>query len=111
MRAHRLQFIICNIVTTAMVLRFEFVFRVMLWSGKLLFLRTNGMIPNVVFLQVNITIPPPEEKSNVIKIMGMALNVERAEKGLMDRAKELQAEQENRVWRKYKKLLVCNLLG
>uniref|UniRef100_A0A8C4Q0Q1 Vigilin n=1 Tax=Eptatretus burgeri TaxID=7764 RepID=A0A8C4Q0Q1_EPTBU len=51
---------------------------------------------------VNITIPPPEEKSNVIKIMGMVLNVERAEKGLMDRAKELQADQENRVLRSFK---------
>uniref|UniRef100_UPI00358DE364 vigilin isoform X2 n=1 Tax=Myxine glutinosa TaxID=7769 RepID=UPI00358DE364 len=51
---------------------------------------------------VNIAIPPPEEKSNVIKVMGVASNVERAEKGLMDRAKELQAEQENRVLRSFK---------
>lgn len=43
--------------------------------------------------------PQPEQQSDVIKITGLVPNVERAKTGLLDRVKELQAEQEDRVLR------------
>lgn len=49
------------------------------------------------FLQVNIWVPQPEKQLDVIKVTGLAANVERAKQGLMERVKELQAEQEDRV--------------
>lgn len=49
------------------------------------------------FLQVNIWVPQPEKQLDVIKVTGLAANVERAKQGLMERVKELQAEQEERV--------------
>lgn len=48
-------------------------------------------------LQVNIWVPQPEKQLDVIKVTGLAANVERAKQGLMERVKELQAEQEDRV--------------
>lgn len=41
--------------------------------------------------------PQPEKQLDVIKVTGLAANVERAKQGLMERVKELQAEQEDRV--------------
>lgn len=49
------------------------------------------------FWQVNIWVPQPEKQLDVIKVTGLAANVERAKQGLMERVKELQAEQEDRV--------------
>lgn len=50
-----------------------------------------------VVLQVNIWVPQPEKQLDVIKVTGLVANVERAKLGLMERVKELQAEQEDRV--------------
>lgn len=41
--------------------------------------------------------PQPEKQLDVIKVTGLAANVERAKLGLLERVKELQAEQEDRV--------------
>lgn len=48
-------------------------------------------------VQVNIWVPQPERQLDVIKVTGLAANVERAKLGLLERVKELQAEQEDRV--------------
>lgn len=50
-----------------------------------------------VVLQVNIWVPQPEKQLDVIKVTGLVANVERAKLGLLERVKELQAEQEDRV--------------
>lgn len=50
-----------------------------------------------LFLKVNIWVPQPEKQLDVIKVTGLAANVERAKQGLLERVKELQAEQEDRV--------------
>lgn len=47
--------------------------------------------------QVNIWVPQPEKQLDVIKVTGLAANAERAKQGLLERVKELQAEQEDRV--------------
>ena len=47
--------------------------------------------------QVNIWVPQPEQQWDVIKVTGQDANVERARLGLLERVKELQAEQEDRV--------------
>ncbi|MEQ2171697.1 hypothetical protein GOODEAATRI_013400, partial [Goodea atripinnis] len=47
--------------------------------------------------QVNIWVPQPEKQLDVIKVTGLAANVERAKLGVLERVKELQAEQEDRV--------------
>ena len=47
--------------------------------------------------QVNIWVPQPEKQLDVIKVTGLVANVERAKQGLMERVKDLQAEQEDRV--------------
>lgn len=47
--------------------------------------------------QVNIWVPQPEKQLDVIKVTGLVANVERAKLGLLERVKELQAEQEDRV--------------
>lgn len=47
--------------------------------------------------QVNIWVPQPEKQLDVIKVTGLVANVERAKQGLLERVKELQAEQEDRV--------------
>lgn len=41
--------------------------------------------------------PQPEKQLDVIKVTGLVANVERAKQGLLERVKELQAEQEDRV--------------
>lgn len=43
--------------------------------------------------------PAPELQSDIIAITGLAANLDRAKMGLLDRVKELQAEQEDRVSR------------
>ncbi|KAJ6652377.1 hypothetical protein lerEdw1_011607 [Lerista edwardsae] len=52
--------------------------------------------------EVNISVPQPEQQSDIIKITGLVLNVERARAGLLERVKELQAEQEDRALRGFK---------
>lgn len=41
--------------------------------------------------------PAPELQSDVIAITGLAANLDRAKAGLLERVRELQAEQEDRV--------------
>lgn len=45
--------------------------------------------------------PQPEKQLDVIKVTGLVANVERAKLGLLERVKELQAEQEDRVHNYY----------
>ncbi|XP_034020632.1 vigilin isoform X2 [Thalassophryne amazonica] len=52
--------------------------------------------------EVNIWVPQPEKQLDVIKVTGQLANVERAKQGLLERVKELQAEQEDRVLRSFK---------
>ncbi|XP_056325157.1 vigilin [Danio aesculapii] len=52
--------------------------------------------------EVNIWVPQPEQQSDIIKVTGQVASVERAKLGLLDRVKELQAEQEDRALRSYK---------
>lgn len=47
--------------------------------------------------QVNIQVPAPELQSDIISITGLATLLDRAKEGLLERVKELQAEQEDRV--------------
>lgn len=51
-------------------------------------------------VQVNIWVPQPEKQLDGIKVTGLTANVERAKQGLLDRVKELQAEQADRVNKK-----------
>lgn len=51
----------------------------------------------LVLLQVNIQVPAPEQQSDKIAITGLANHLDRAKEGLLERVKELQAEQEDRV--------------
>uniref|UniRef100_A0A3P9J0E9 Vigilin n=1 Tax=Oryzias latipes TaxID=8090 RepID=A0A3P9J0E9_ORYLA len=53
-------------------------------------------------VQVNIWVPQPEKQLDVIKVTGLAANVERAKQGLLERVKDLQAEQEDRALRSFK---------
>lgn len=46
---------------------------------------------------MNIHVPAPELQSDVIAITGLAANLDRAKAGLLERVRELQAEQEDRV--------------
>lgn len=48
-------------------------------------------------MQVNIWVPQAEQQSDVIKVMGQEVSVEKAKQALMCRVMELQAEQEERV--------------
>ncbi|XP_072246236.1 high density lipoprotein binding protein a isoform X3 [Leuresthes tenuis] len=52
--------------------------------------------------EVNIQVPAPEQQSNKIAITGLASHLDRAKEGLLDRVKELQAEQEDRALRNFK---------
>ncbi|XP_035265367.1 vigilin isoform X1 [Anguilla anguilla] len=52
--------------------------------------------------EVNIWVPQQEQQSDVIKITGQVANVERARVGLLERVRELQAEQEDRALRSFK---------
>ena len=46
---------------------------------------------------MNIHVPAPELQSDIIAITGLAAHLDRAKAGLLERVKELQAEQEDRV--------------
>lgn len=46
---------------------------------------------------VNISIPPAEDQSNVVKITGPAANVHRAQAAMEERVKQLEGEREDRV--------------
>ncbi|XP_068164689.1 vigilin [Antennarius striatus] len=52
--------------------------------------------------EVNIWVPQPEKQLDVIRVTGLAPNVERAKQGLLGRVRELQAEQEERALRSFK---------
>ncbi|XP_009477569.2 vigilin isoform X3 [Pelecanus crispus] len=52
--------------------------------------------------EVNIQVPAPELQSDTITITGLATNLDRAKAGLLERVKELQAEQEDRALRSFK---------
>ncbi|XP_009461078.1 PREDICTED: vigilin isoform X2 [Nipponia nippon] len=52
--------------------------------------------------EVNIQVPAPELQSDIITITGLATNLDRAKAGLLERLKELQAEQEDRALRSFK---------
>lgn len=54
-------------------------------------------VSSTVFLQVNIQVPAPDQQSDKIAITGLANHLDRAKEGLLERVKELQAEQEDRV--------------
>uniref|UniRef100_A0A1A7X8I9 Vigilin n=1 Tax=Iconisemion striatum TaxID=60296 RepID=A0A1A7X8I9_9TELE len=52
--------------------------------------------------EVNIQVPAPELQSDKIAITGLATHLDRAKEGLLERVKELQAEQEDRALRSFK---------
>ncbi|KAF3691294.1 Vigilin High density lipoprotein-binding protein [Channa argus] len=52
--------------------------------------------------EVNIQVPAPDQQSDKISITGLASHLERAKEGLLERVKELQAEQEDRALRSFK---------
>uniref|UniRef100_A0AAQ5YLD0 Vigilin n=1 Tax=Amphiprion ocellaris TaxID=80972 RepID=A0AAQ5YLD0_AMPOC len=52
--------------------------------------------------EVNIQVPAPEQQSDKISITGLANHLDRAKEGLLERVKELQAEQEDRALRSFK---------
>lgn len=52
--------------------------------------------------EVNIQVPAPELQSDIISITGLATLLDRAKEGLLERVKELQAEQEDRALRSFK---------
>ncbi|XP_033821571.1 high density lipoprotein binding protein a isoform X1 [Periophthalmus magnuspinnatus] len=52
--------------------------------------------------EVNIQVPAPEQQSDKIAITGLSSHLDRAKDGLLERVKELQAEQEDRALRSFK---------
>ncbi|XP_048844381.1 high density lipoprotein binding protein a [Brienomyrus brachyistius] len=52
--------------------------------------------------EVNIQVPAPDLQSDIIAITGLANHLDRAKEGLLERVKELQAEQEERALRSFK---------
>ncbi|XP_060775743.1 high density lipoprotein binding protein a isoform X1 [Neoarius graeffei] len=52
--------------------------------------------------EVNIQVPAPERQSDIISITGLATHLDRAKEGLLERVRELQAEQEDRALRSFK---------
>ncbi|KAK7888780.1 hypothetical protein WMY93_024340 [Mugilogobius chulae] len=52
--------------------------------------------------EVNIQVPAPEQQSDKIAITGLSSHLDRAKEGLLERVKELQAEQEDRALRSFK---------
>ncbi|KAM7388711.1 hypothetical protein PAMP_024868 [Pampus punctatissimus] len=52
--------------------------------------------------EVNIQVPAPEQQSDKISITGLANHLDRAKEGLLERVKELMAEQEDRALRSFK---------
>lgn len=65
-----------------------------------------------VFPQVNIQVPAPDQQSDKIAVTGLANHLDRAKEGLLERVKELQAEQEDRVsivWRAWMRFILIFL--
>ncbi|ROI15737.1 Vigilin [Anabarilius grahami] len=52
--------------------------------------------------EVNIQVPAHELQSHIISITGLSTHLDRAKEGLLERVKELQAEQEDRALRSFK---------
>ncbi|XP_062853273.1 high density lipoprotein binding protein a [Trichomycterus rosablanca] len=52
--------------------------------------------------EVNIQVPAPDLQSDIISVTGLATHLDRAKEGLLERVKELQAEQEDRALRSFK---------
>uniref|UniRef100_A0A8C5GBE9 Vigilin n=1 Tax=Gouania willdenowi TaxID=441366 RepID=A0A8C5GBE9_GOUWI len=52
--------------------------------------------------EVNIQVPAPDQQSDIIAITGLESHLDRAKEGLLERVKELQAEQEDRALRSFK---------
>ncbi|XP_062306966.1 high density lipoprotein binding protein a isoform X1 [Osmerus eperlanus] len=52
--------------------------------------------------EVNIQVPAPDLQCDVITITGLSTHLDRAKHGLLERVKELQAEQEDRALRSFK---------
>ncbi|XP_020557568.1 vigilin isoform X2 [Oryzias latipes] len=52
--------------------------------------------------EVNIQVPGPDLQSDKISITGLASHLDRAKEGLLERVKELQADQEDRALRSFK---------
>ncbi|KAJ8375213.1 hypothetical protein SKAU_G00057930 [Synaphobranchus kaupii] len=52
--------------------------------------------------EVNIQVPAPELQSDIISVTGLVNHLDRAKEGLLERVKELQAEQEDRALRSFK---------
>ena len=50
---------------------------------------------------VNISIPPADDHSNIVKIKGTPGNVKLAQKAMEERIKQVEADQEDRVGLKY----------
>ncbi|KAF5921534.1 hypothetical protein HPG69_009102 [Diceros bicornis minor] len=64
--------------------------------------RGSGIRKMMDEFEVNIHVPAPELQSDIIAITGLAANLDRAKAGLLERVKELQAEQEDRALRSFK---------
>ncbi|XP_053160325.1 vigilin isoform X1 [Hemicordylus capensis] len=58
--------------------------------------------------EVNIQVPAPEFQSDMISISGLAANLDRAKARLLERVKELQAEQEDRALRNFKLIVTVD---
>lgn len=58
--------------------------------------------------EVNIQVPAPELQCDIITITGLSTNLDRAKAGLLDRVKELQAEQEDRALRSFKLVITVD---
>jgi len=57
---------------------------------------------------VNITVPPQYEKSDIIKVSGPAANVTRAKEALQNKREELEKAQEDKKLRSYEEILEVN---
>ncbi|XP_069775955.1 vigilin-like isoform X2 [Narcine bancroftii] len=62
----------------------------------------NGIRKMMEEYEVNIAVPPPDQQSDIIKITGLMCNLERARAGVLERVRELQADQEDRALRGFK---------
>ncbi|XP_038572667.1 high density lipoprotein binding protein a isoform X3 [Micropterus salmoides] len=62
----------------------------------------NGIRKMMDEFEVNIQVPAPDQQSDKIAITGLANHLDRAKEGLLERVKELQAEQEDRALRSFK---------
>uniref|UniRef100_A0A8C2F379 Vigilin n=1 Tax=Cyprinus carpio TaxID=7962 RepID=A0A8C2F379_CYPCA len=58
--------------------------------------------------EVNIQVPAHELQSDIISISGLASHLDRAKEGLLERVKELQAEQEDRALRSFKLIITVD---